>query len=125
MLLDDDKYKNRAYLVDRLAISLGNKHLGGLTVVDTIEKVGLGKGSALKETGSSKFEIAVICGLAARNSVMVGLENSGAHRHGTCTLVSGWTRVCAAVRDCGCKLSLARLLSHCHLLEPCALTSEP
>ncbi len=31
----------RAYLVDRLAIGLGNKHLGGLTDVDTIEGVDL------------------------------------------------------------------------------------
>jgi hypothetical protein len=38
--------KNRAYLVDRLAISLGNKHLGGWTGVDTIEDLGLGRVSA-------------------------------------------------------------------------------
>jgi len=32
-----------AYLVDRLAVGLGNKHLGGLTGVDTIGGVDLGK----------------------------------------------------------------------------------
>src|SRR5689334_3893676 len=39
--------KNWAYLVDRLAISLGNKHLGGWTGVDTIGDLGLGRVSAL------------------------------------------------------------------------------
>ena len=45
-----------AYLMDRLAISLGNKHLGGLSGVDTTEGVDLVK-CRLLEGGSSKFEI--------------------------------------------------------------------
>lgn len=36
LLPDDEKGRDWPYLVDRLAISLGNKHLGGWTGVDTI-----------------------------------------------------------------------------------------
>jgi hypothetical protein len=65
LLSRNEKCQNRPYLVDRLAISLGNKHLGGWTCVDTIGDLGRGEVSALGEASSSKFKIAVICGLEA------------------------------------------------------------
>lgn len=36
LLPGDEKGRDWPYLVDRLAISLGNKHLGGWTGIDTI-----------------------------------------------------------------------------------------
>jgi hypothetical protein len=47
LLLSGEQTQKWPYLVDRLAISLGNKHLGGWTGVDTIGDLGLEKVSSL------------------------------------------------------------------------------
>ena len=85
------------YLVDRLAISLGNKHLGGWTGVDTIvvlvwESVGVGGVELFKIQDRGDLWA---CG--ARNSnLVVGLEISGAAQppvkswHGWGCQVCGW-----------------------------------
>lgn len=68
--------------MDRLAIGLGNKHLGGWTGIDTIGDLGLGESVGDAEASSSKFKTAMICGLRRQNSdLVVGLEISGAHSH--------------------------------------------
>jgi hypothetical protein len=86
--------------MNRLAIGLGNKHLGGLTGVDTIGDLGLEEVSAWVRRALQNSRSQAICGLARQNSnLLVGLEISGAHCHscswqnenlGTAEKCCGW-----------------------------------
>lgn len=61
--------------MDRLAVSLGNKHFDEMTGVDTIGGVGPGKVSALRESRAQIRDLSDLWAACRNSNAIVGLRN--------------------------------------------------